>query len=60
MRRRGWYRCPHLLDTAELEALQRRTAGATRERMLRELAEAFEVITARTPAGVGARRFALE
>ncbi len=40
---------PALLDTAELEALQRRTHGATRERMLRELAEALEVITAERP-----------
>jgi len=34
-----------LLSTAELEELQRRTAGVTRERMLRELAEAVEAIT---------------
>ena len=40
---------PALLDTAELEALQRRTHGATRERMLRELAEALEVITPERP-----------
>ncbi len=40
---------PALLDTADLEALQRRTQGATRERMLRELAEALEVITAERP-----------
>ncbi len=36
---------PSLLSTAELEELQRRTAGVTRERMLRELAEAVEAIT---------------
>jgi DNA-binding winged helix-turn-helix (wHTH) protein len=37
---------PALLSPAELEELQRRTAGVTRERMLRELAEALEVLTA--------------
>ncbi len=36
---------PSLLSTVELEELQRRTAGVTRERMLRELAEAVEAIT---------------
>jgi DNA-binding winged helix-turn-helix (wHTH) protein/predicted ATPase len=36
---------PALLGATELEALQRRTQGATRERMLRELAEAVEVLT---------------
>jgi len=40
---------PALLSTPELEELQRRTAGATRERMLRELAEAIEVMTAERP-----------
>jgi DNA-binding winged helix-turn-helix (wHTH) protein/predicted ATPase len=40
---------PALLDAAELDALQRRTAGATRERMLRELAEALEVVTREHP-----------
>jgi len=38
-----------LLSASDLETLQRRTAGATRERMLRELAEALEVITAECP-----------
>ena len=37
---------PALLGTAELDLLQKRVAGATRDRMLRELAEAIEVITA--------------
>ena len=37
---------PALLSAVELEALQRKTQGATRERMLRELAEAVEVLTA--------------
>jgi predicted ATPase len=37
---------PAFLSTAELEELQRRTAGVTRERMLRELAEALEALTA--------------
>ena len=36
---------PALLSPAELEDLQRQTAGVTRERMLRELAEAIETIT---------------
>ncbi len=36
---------PALLSTAELEALQRRVVGATRERMLREMAEAIEALT---------------
>ena len=40
---------PALLRETELEALQRKTAGATRERMLRELAEALEVIAAERP-----------
>jgi predicted ATPase/DNA-binding winged helix-turn-helix (wHTH) protein len=40
---------PALLSVTELEALQRKIAGATRERMLRELAEAIEVITAEAP-----------
>jgi predicted ATPase len=38
-----------LIDDAELDAIQRKVQGATRERMLRELAEAFEVLTAETP-----------
>lgn len=37
---------PALLSTVELQALQPRVLGATRERMLRELAEALEVLTA--------------
>ena len=40
---------PALLSPEELDALQRKTAGVTRERMLRELAEALEVITAERP-----------
>jgi predicted ATPase len=40
---------PALLTPTELEALQRRTHGATRERMLRELAEALEVLTTERP-----------
>jgi predicted ATPase/DNA-binding winged helix-turn-helix (wHTH) protein len=40
---------PGLLSGADLEALQRRVLGATRERMLRELAEAIEVLTAERP-----------
>jgi predicted ATPase len=36
---------PGLVRAADLEALQRRIVGATRERMLRELAEALELLT---------------
>lgn len=37
---------PAVLSTTELQALQPRVLGATRERMLRELAEALEILTA--------------
>jgi predicted ATPase len=37
---------PGLLESAELEDIQRRTQGVTRERMLRELARFFEALTA--------------
>jgi predicted ATPase len=37
---------PALLAADTLEAVQRRVLGATRERMLRELAEALETLTA--------------
>lgn len=40
---------PSLVEPAELRMLQRTTAGATRERMLRELAEAVEALSAGTP-----------
>jgi predicted ATPase len=40
---------PGLIDEAEFAAVQRRAQGATRERMLRELAEAMEALTAATP-----------
>ena len=40
---------PTLLTDVELEALQRKTQGVTRERMLREFAEALEVLTAERP-----------
>jgi DNA-binding winged helix-turn-helix (wHTH) protein/predicted ATPase len=40
---------PSLLPAAERAALQRQGSGATRERMLREMAEAVEAITARSP-----------
>ena len=39
---------PGLIGDAELEMVQRRVQGATRERMLRELAEAVEALTAAT------------
>ena len=37
---------PSLVGSAELRAIQRRAQGATRERMLRELTEAVEALTA--------------
>jgi predicted ATPase/DNA-binding winged helix-turn-helix (wHTH) protein len=40
---------PALLTVEELETLQRRVVGATRERMLREIVEALEVLTAQRP-----------
>ena len=40
---------PGLVSSAELEELQRRVLGSTRERMLRELAEALTVLTATQP-----------
>ncbi len=36
---------PSLLEPGELEALQRRTQGVTRERMLREMVKALEALT---------------
>src|SRR5262249_53289341 len=40
---------PALLSASERETLQRQTVGATRERMLREIAEALEALTADIP-----------
>ena len=40
---------PALLSPAALEAVQRRVVGATQQRMLRELAEAVEVLTVSRP-----------
>jgi predicted ATPase/DNA-binding winged helix-turn-helix (wHTH) protein len=40
---------PALVPAAAYEALQRRSSGATRERMLRELAEALEALTSERP-----------
>ncbi|HEV8713986.1 MAG TPA: AAA family ATPase, partial [Candidatus Binatia bacterium] len=40
---------PALLTASELEVLQRKAQGATRERMLRELAEAVERLTVERP-----------
>jgi DNA-binding winged helix-turn-helix (wHTH) protein/predicted ATPase len=46
----GWLAQLHsLLDDAELESLQRRAVGATRERMSRELADALGAISADIP-----------
>ena len=50
---------PGLLGDGERERLQRQLAGVTPARMLRELAEALEVLTTSTP-GAGARGLALE
>jgi len=40
---------PSFLDPADYEALQRQLQGTTRERMLRELLEAFEILTPQHP-----------
>ena len=40
---------PALLSAEEFDTLQRRVLGSTRERMLREMAEALEVLTAEQP-----------
>lgn len=40
---------PSLVEPAELRTLQRTTTGATRARMLRELAEAIEALVAASP-----------
>ena len=40
---------PVLVAAEEFEALQRRVIGATRERMLREMVEAIEILTAYRP-----------
>jgi DNA-binding winged helix-turn-helix (wHTH) protein len=40
---------PALLSDSELEAVQRRRQGTTRDRMLRELIEALDVLTGETP-----------
>jgi len=40
---------PWLLHTTDRDALQRELLGATRERMLREMAEAVEALTAEAP-----------
>jgi DNA-binding winged helix-turn-helix (wHTH) protein/tetratricopeptide (TPR) repeat protein len=40
---------PALLKPDQKESLQREILGSTRERMIREICEALEVITARTP-----------
>ena len=39
---------PSLVSSAQLQNLQRSTLGATRERMMREMAEALDAITAET------------
>lgn len=40
---------PSVIDPEERELLLRETLGATRERMLREMAEALEAVAAKTP-----------
>jgi DNA-binding winged helix-turn-helix (wHTH) protein len=44
---------PWLLSMADLQTLQRQVVGATRERMLREMAEALEALTASQPLILG-------
>ena len=51
---------PWLVSTDELEELQRRIAGATRERMLREMAEAIASADSHQAACADSRRSALE
>ncbi len=51
---------PSLLSATELETLQRKTQGVTRERMLREMAEAVEALTADETSDPVAGRPALE
>jgi len=45
----GWWHLPALISASEAEGLQRRSGGATREHMLRELTEAVDVLTAVSP-----------
>jgi predicted ATPase/DNA-binding winged helix-turn-helix (wHTH) protein len=40
---------PSLITAADRDALQQQIAGATRDRMMREMAEAIEALTAKTP-----------
>ena len=40
---------PGLLSVSDYEVLQRQLTGTTQQRMLRELAEALEIVTAETP-----------
>jgi predicted ATPase/DNA-binding winged helix-turn-helix (wHTH) protein len=40
---------PWLVSAADYEVFERKAAGATRERMLREMAETIEALTAETP-----------
>jgi DNA-binding winged helix-turn-helix (wHTH) protein/tetratricopeptide (TPR) repeat protein len=40
---------PSLMSQTDRESMRRETLGATRERMLREMAEALEALTAKTP-----------
>jgi DNA-binding winged helix-turn-helix (wHTH) protein len=46
----GWLaQMPGLLTDDELESVRRRTPGPTRDRMLRELVDALDVVSAETP-----------
>ena len=51
---------PWLEHRDDREALRRELLGVTKERMLREMAEALEALTADDPASVGARGSPLE
>ena len=45
----GWHRCLPCSRQSEREALQRQGNGVTRDRMLRELSEALDLLTQERP-----------
>ena len=46
---------PALLTNEKFETMQRKTAGAMKERILREMTEALGIITAEQPKEAGAK-----
>ena len=48
---------PALVKFEEKESLQREILGSTRERMVREICEALEIISAETPLMVVSKTF---